>query len=104
MTRKTTITIEAKSLLILHSCNSGSAWCPKCGAEVEAVALETEGVTSYLGEQALEKWLDSGELHRIAAPDGSVLICLNSLLAHAQNQKPPNRGFPRLLNTEKEKT
>jgi hypothetical protein len=104
MTKQTTITIEAKSLLVLHSRNSRSAWCPMCGAQVEVVALENTGVISNLEQRVLEDWLNSGELHRFEGPDDSVLICLNSLLARVQNTKPANCGIPRLPNTEKERT
>jgi hypothetical protein len=104
MTKQTTITIEARSLLVLHSRDSRSAWCPICGSEVETISLENTGVISNLERRALEDWLNSGESHRFKAPDGSVLLCLNSLLAYAQNQKTPNRGFPKLPKAEKERT
>ena len=32
-----------------------------------------------------EEWINSGELHRLQRDDGSVLICLNSLLARVRN-------------------
>jgi hypothetical protein len=51
----------------------------------------------------LEKWLNSGDLHRSQATDGSPLICLNSLLACVQNTQPINCGMPRLANTKKER-
>jgi len=37
-----------------------------------------------LDKAELEEWLGSEELHRVQSPDGSGLICLNSLLARAQ--------------------
>jgi hypothetical protein len=40
---------------------------------------------SNLDRVALEKWLESGELHRWQTVEGSALICLNSLLARVQN-------------------
>jgi len=48
------------------------------------IALENAGVISNLEPPALEEWLNSGDLHRLRATDGSTLICLNSLLARAQ--------------------
>lgn len=45
------------------------------------------GVISNLDGPAVEEWLNSGELHRSQAADGSSLICLNSLLARVQNPK-----------------
>lgn len=87
MAKQTKITIETDSLLILRSRNLKRAWCPLCVAEVEMIALENAGVISNLDRPALEEWLNSGNLHRSQADDGSVLICLNSLLARVQNTK-----------------
>lgn len=87
MTKQTKITIETESLLILQGRNSSRAWCPRCAAEVEMIALENTGVISNLDRRAIEEWLNSGELHRTQTPDGSELICLNSLLARVQKTK-----------------
>ena len=87
MTKQTTITIETDSLLILRGRNSTRAWCPRCAAEGEMIALENTGVISNLEKAALEEWLNSEELHRVQATDGSALICLNSLLARVQKTK-----------------
>jgi len=102
MAKQTTITIEARSLLVLHSSSSRRAWCPICGAEVEVVALKDSSVNPALEQLALEHWLRLGELHRFEAPDGSVLLCLTSLLSRVQNTKPANCGTPRLPKNEKE--
>ncbi len=87
MAKQTTITIETDSLLMLRGRRSSRAWCPLCAAEGEMIALESVGVISNLEQPALEEWLNSGELHRSQAADGSELICLNSLLARVQNTK-----------------
>ena len=97
MAKQTTITIETSSLLILQSRNARGAWCPMCGAEVEMIDLTNRELSS------LGQWLDSVGVHRSQAPDGSALICLNSLLARAQATKSANCGVPRLPNTEKER-
>jgi hypothetical protein len=85
--KKTKITIETESLLILHRCSSERAWCPRCAAQVEMITLENTGVISNLELAELSDWLNSDELHRTQTPDGSSLICLNSLLARVQNTK-----------------
>lgn len=87
MAKQTKIIIETDSLLILQGRNSRSAWCPKCCAERDVIALENVGVISNLEQPALEAWLNSEDLHRSHAADGSLLICLNSLLARVQNTK-----------------
>ena len=104
MAKQTTITVETKSLLILRIRNSRAAHCPVCGAKVETIALEDTGVISNLDRAALEQRLNSGELHRVEAADGSSLICLNSLLARVWNTNPANRGLARLPGTKKERT
>jgi hypothetical protein len=87
MPKHTTITIETESLLILRGRNSRRAWCPRCAADGEVIALEEVGIISNLDRSAFEEWVNSGELHRSETTDGSTLICLNSLLARVQKAK-----------------
>jgi hypothetical protein len=84
MAKQTKITIETDSLLILRGRSSVRAWCPRCAAKVEMIAMKDVGVISNLDPHALEEWLHSEELHRLQAADGSPLTCLNSLLARVQ--------------------
>jgi hypothetical protein len=95
MTRKTTITIETSSLLILQERNARGAWCPVCGANVEMVEVSSQEMP------ALDPWLRSRHVHRSETPEGVALLCLNSLLQLAQTTKPADRGFPWLPNKEK---
>ena len=80
MAKPTKITVETDSLMIVRGRNSTRAWCPRCGAEAEMVALETVGVITNLDRPAFEEWLNSGALHRSQSADGSEQVCLNSLL------------------------
>jgi hypothetical protein len=84
MAKKTKVTIETDSLLILRGRSSLRAWCPRCGAEAEMIALNDTAVMTNLDQAALDQWLNSDELHRSQTSDGSKLICLNSLLARVQ--------------------
>jgi hypothetical protein len=87
MAKQTTITVETDSLLILRGRNPTRAWCPRCAAEVEMIAMQETGVISNLDQPELDEWLNSEELHRLRAADGSTLTCLNSLLARVQITK-----------------
>jgi len=87
MSKQTKITIETDSLLILRSRSLRRAWCPLCSAESEMIALENVGLVSNLERPALEEWLNSADVHRLESGDGSVLVCLNSLLARVQKTK-----------------
>jgi hypothetical protein len=88
MAKQTVITVETDSLLIVRGRSSIRAWCPRCAAQAEMIAMEDTGVVSNLDQPALEECLNSEELHRLQAPNGSTLTCLNSLLALVQ--KPRN--------------
>jgi hypothetical protein len=100
MAKQTRITIETDSLLILRGRGSHRAWCSRCVAEVEMIALEDTRVFSNLERPQLEAWLNSGELHRVQAADGSTLMCLNSLLARVQ--KTINPADPAAAQQKKE--
>ncbi len=95
MARQTTITIETTSLLMLRSRNSKRAWCRECAAESEMLALKKDDLGTR-NATTFEKWLDSGAVHRVELPDGSSLICLNSLLALVRKASSANSGIPRI--------
>ena len=88
MAKQTTITVETSSLLILQGRISRRAWCPQCAAEEDMIAVDNTGAISNFDQRALERWLNSGALHRTNTPDGTSVICLKSLLACLQNINP----------------
>ena len=81
MAKSSRITIETNSLLIFHSRTSSSSWCRRCAADVEMIALDCTAVLSNLPPHEVDEWLNSIDLHRSQTPDGTELICLNSLLS-----------------------
>ena len=80
MAKRTTITIETDSLLVLRGRGLLRAWCPECGAEGEMIPLNEVGVISNLTPPEVVAWLQSEDLHHSMATDGHPLICLNSML------------------------
>jgi hypothetical protein len=82
MTKQTKITIQTDSVLLLRGHNSTRARCPLCNADSEMVAIENLQIVSNLDGPGLEKWINSGVVHRLEGQDGTTLVCLNSLLAH----------------------
>jgi hypothetical protein len=88
MAKRTKITIETDSLLVLQGRRTLRAWCPQCSAESEMIPFEGIGVISNLTPVEVESWLESEAIHRSQATDGTSLICLNSLLKRAQIAKP----------------
>ncbi len=92
MARTMTITIETNSLMVLRGGGTMRAWCPRCAAEAEMVSLQNFGVVSNLDRPAIEEWLNSGQVHRTEAADGSATACLNTLLEHLKEDNPAERG------------
>ena len=87
MAKKTKITIESDSLLVVRGRKSLWAWCPECGAEVEMIRLDGLGVISNLPAPEVEAWIQSQDLHYTQAADGAPLICLNSMLKRVHKTK-----------------
>ncbi len=66
---------------------AGTAGKPIAESRAHTVPNRIVGIISNLERSALEEWLNSEELHRPQAADGSTLICLNSLLAYVRKTK-----------------
>jgi hypothetical protein len=77
MGRRTTIKITTESFFFLRSSSSGLIRCPYCASEM--VTLERACALSGQKPGSLEKWLEVAGVHRLKVPDGSWLICLQSL-------------------------
>lgn len=81
MAKRTILTIETESLLVVRGNGAPRSWCAQCAADTEMIGLMNLGVVTNLDRSAIEEWLNSGDLHRSVGLDGSPLICLNSLVA-----------------------
>jgi len=87
MAKRTTITMETDSLLVLRGRIPLRALCPECGAEVEMIPLNDLGVVSNLPPREVQGWLESEEMHHTTAPDGVHMICLQSMLKRVHKGK-----------------
>lgn len=72
MNLKIKITLETKRLLRLRRSGTAKIWCQECSAETDFI-LEKEI------RDLIEKLETGLHLHKISAPDGTILICLESL-------------------------
>lgn len=80
MVRRTRITIETDSLLVLRGRALLWAWCPQCGAQAQMIPLNEAGVVWNLPPVEVQGWLESLALHHTNTSDGTSFICLNSML------------------------
>lgn len=87
MAKRTTVTIETDSLLVLRGRSTLRTWCPQCGAKAEMIPLNVVGVVSNLPPSEVQAWMESPDLHHTKAADGTALICLNSMLKRVRRTR-----------------
>lgn len=93
MAKRTRITIETDSLLVLRGRKSLRAWCPQCSAEAEMILLNDVGVVSNLSPAEVQAWMESPDLHHTKTADGTDLICLNSMLKRVRRTRAGERAL-----------
>ena len=89
--KKTTrITIESERVSITRW--SGSlprSWCQSCGAEVEMLSLEQASGLARVPPHRILASSEAKRLHATQALDGSMQICLPSLLKCTWRESQP---------------
>ncbi len=80
MNRKLEITIQTSQVLTIRGGCRSRAWCPQCNAEQEMVTLEASSSLADSIAKLLNCGLASAVWHISQSPDGSLRICLPSLL------------------------
>ena len=91
MNRKLEITIQTSQLLTIRGGRSSRAWCQQCNAEREVVRLETVALLAESIATLLKAGAPSADWHISQAPDGSLLICLPSLLRMTEMDCEPTK-------------
>lgn len=56
-----------------------AGWCKQCSAEVELITVAEGAREIGLGELAVYRLIEAGDLHFIQKDDVNILACLNSL-------------------------
>ena len=78
--RTTRITVETDMFIMVRRAKATVAWCPECAAEVDVITLTRDSVAEPATSAELERWMSTGKLHLWHSPEGTVQICVNSLL------------------------
>lgn len=107
MARRTKITIETDSLLVIRGRKPMLAWCQQCGAEEEMIPLNDAGMVSNLPAAGVQAWMESPDLHHTKTADGTALVCLNSMLQRVRRTREGNQRsadlvlqYENLINTK----
>jgi len=92
--KRTEITIETDCAVVIRRQNVFRAWCPECDREAEMVdASEVLGVGTVTISPGLRVSGESQGWHISENQDGTLLICLESLL------KSPSMRLPSAQTT-----
>ena len=80
ITKRTRITAETERVLIVRRRGiEAQGWCEGCGEQVKLVTPQTAGTVIGVKVRTICRMVESNNLHFSETPNGSLLICLNSL-------------------------
>jgi len=78
--KRTEITIETDRVVIIRRNRATRALCQECGAEADMLDLTTAAEVTGMTDRMLRDLMNAQELHVGQSPNGSLRICLESLL------------------------
>jgi len=79
--KRTEITVETDQVLIIRQRRSGvRAWCDGCAEQVKMARAEEAAALAGVTARTIYRWVEAEKVHFTETPDGSLFICLNSLL------------------------
>ncbi len=83
--RKIEITVETHQMVVIRrNRKSIQAWCNECGEEVEMIRPEEAAALPGTSSRIVFQWIEDARVHFSETPEGSLLICINSLLNRQQ--------------------
>ena len=74
------VTVESDTLMVVRRAKAVTAWCPVCGAQVDAITLTPESFAEPGAAAEMQQWLAAGKLHLWHSEEGAVQVCVTSLL------------------------
>jgi hypothetical protein len=85
MKRQTKITIETeRHLIISRSHQAVVSRCDQCREEARMLMPEVAARVVDVSVRTIYRWAESGRIHFTETPNGSLLICLTSLIHERQ--------------------
>jgi hypothetical protein len=84
--KRTEITVESELVLVRRSRRDLiRAWCASCAEQVSMLTVDHAAAVARVTARTIYRWVEAGQVHFKETPEGSLLICLNSL-----SKKPIN--------------
>ena len=80
-TRHIEISVEREEVSVHANRHGVLLYCEKCSAKAVMLPVETAATITGIAPRWLYRWLEDEKLHFIEPPDGTVLLCAESLKA-----------------------
>jgi hypothetical protein len=90
--RTTRITVETDSFLVVRRAKADLGWCPDCCAEVDVITVTRDSISDPATAAQVEGWLHTSNLHFWRSPEGTVHVCVTSLLRCSAQKATDGRG------------
>jgi hypothetical protein len=78
---RTEITIRTKEVVILRTnCRESRISCQQCQGETLMIKPEEAMALAQTSAREIYRWAETGQIHYTESPDGSLLLCPDSIL------------------------
>jgi hypothetical protein len=79
--KKTEIIVEREQVLVIRRLDDRQPrWCAECAEQAQMLSVDEGAALAQVSARAVYRWVESGQLHFVETEDGSLLVCINSLL------------------------
>lgn len=79
MKRRREVTIEIDEVVIRRPRAITLGWCHQCGAQVRMLTPDAAAATVNVSLRTIYRRVEAGRVHYTELPEGSLLVCANSL-------------------------
>jgi hypothetical protein len=80
-TRRIEISVEREEVAIRRSGRPATLYCEKCGTNAAMLTMEAAALLAGASVRSLYRRLEEGKLHFFESPDGTTLVCAQSVKA-----------------------
>ena len=78
--RRTRIVVETQEVMVIRRKGlEARQWCPACAREVRMITPEQAALILSSTTRTIYSWVEAAIIHFREQPEGSLLICLDSL-------------------------
>lgn len=81
--------VETQEVMVIRRRGADARdWCPACDREVRMITPEQAATILSSNTRTIYSWVEAAIIHFREQPEGSLLICLDSLPLMSDGRKP----------------